>query len=103
MIDLPKEDMIAFFNKHTFQELIPIISAGLECGGELEDEGVMISIYKAGWSENEYIVGCLRDYRCKHRDNYIGNVYAVSYWAKDKETKWDYSYKITAEKKEIKK
>jgi len=97
MIDLGEEELIKFYNKHTFEELIPIIKGSLEMGSLEEEENGIISIWIAGWSDDEYMVYCLRDYRCKHHYNYIGNVYAVSYFAKDKDEKWDYTYKIVAE------
>ena len=42
------------------------------------------------------LINCLRDFRCKHHYNYIGNVYAVSYFARDKDKKWDFNYEIIA-------
>lgn len=97
MIDLGEEALIKFYNEHTFEELIPIIKGSLEMGSLEEEENGIISIWTAGWSNDENMVACLNDYRCKHHYNYIGNVYAVSYFAKDKDKKYDYDYKIVAE------
>ena len=96
MIDLGEEALIEFYNNHTFEELIPILKGALEMG-KLDDEGVLVSIWTAGWSNDEYLVGCLKDYRCKHHYNYVGDVFAVSYFAKDIDKKYDYIYRIVAE------
>ena len=100
-IEMSDEQLIEFYNKHTFQELIPIIKSGLEMG-TLETDGPLVEIWTAGWSDDENMIYLLTDPRCRHRRNYIGNVYAVSYFVKDKDTKYDYDYKIVAEKKERK-
>lgn len=97
MIDLGEEALIEFYNNHTFEELIPILKGALEMGSLEEEENGIVAIWTAGWSDDEYIVGCLRDPLCMHRSNYIGNVFAVSYFAKDIDKKYDYIYRIVAE------
>ena len=97
MIDLGEEELIKFYNKHTFEELIPILKSSLEMGILEEEENDIIAIWTAGQSEDEYMVDCLTDFRCKHHYNYIGTVHAVSYFMKDKDNIFDYDYKIVAE------
>ena len=101
MIDLGEEALIEFFNKHTFGELIPILKGALEMGSLEEKENDIVEIWTAGWSNDEYMIGCLRDFRCKHRYNYIGNVFAVFYFAKDIDKKYDYNYEIVAVQKVV--
>lgn len=100
MIDLGKEALIEFYNNHTFEELIPILKGALEMGSLEEKEDGIVAIWTAGWSNDEYMVSCLRDFRCKHHYNYIGNVFAVSYFAKDMDKKYNYNYEIVAVQKE---
>ena len=91
-----EKQLIDLFNKHSFEELIPLISQMLEMGSLTEEENGLVSIWSGGWSDDEMLIDCLRDFRCKHRYNYIGNVYAVSYFARDKDKKWDFNYEIIA-------
>lgn len=91
-----EKQLIDLFNKHTFEELIPLISQMLEMGSLTEEENGLVSIWSAGWSDDEMLIDCLRSYRCKHHYNYIGNVYAVFYFARDKDKKWDFNYEIIA-------
>lgn len=92
-------DLIKIFNDHTFEECISIIKNMLELGELREGENGIVAIWTAGWSKDENIIACLRDYGCKHRYNYIGHVYAVSYFARDIDKKYDYDYEIVAEPK----
>lgn len=96
MLIMNEDELIKLFNDHTFEELIPIISNLLHDGELEEKENDLVAIWTAGWSDDEQLVYCLRDYRCKHHYNYVGSVFAVSYFTKDMEKKHDYHYEIIA-------
>ena len=100
---LGEEELIEFYNKHTFEELVPIIKSALEMGELEEKENGIVAIWTAGWGNDEFMIGCLRDYRCVHRYNYIGHVFAESYFIKDKDKNLNCKFEIVAVPKKNKK
>ncbi len=98
---MEEKELIKFLNKMNFEEIIKMLKSEMTHGGEVEElENNLICVYTAGWSENEDLVYLLRSPFCIHHYNYVGQIWATFYFTKNKDTKFDYSYKIVANKKE---
>lgn len=97
---MEEEDLVQFLNKKSFEEIITMLKSEMTHGGEVEElKNNLISVYTAGWSDNEDLVHLLRSPFCVHHYNYIGQIWATSYFIRNKDIKFDYDYEIVATKK----